>query len=167
MSIFECFGIYWLVSSLVIAVSAPLLLTVNLIGRKMVKQRGVPADVGGEPGFAIRNARSAELIQVPWEGATTMANLFGQSCKKHSSNKFLGTRKIISREFLVGSDGREFEKLHLGKYEWETYEQTLERACNFASGLVRFGHQSDSRVTIFSDSRAEWLIAFQVAFPRR
>uniref|UniRef100_A0A7N0TBT4 AMP-dependent synthetase/ligase domain-containing protein n=1 Tax=Kalanchoe fedtschenkoi TaxID=63787 RepID=A0A7N0TBT4_KALFE len=129
----------------------------------MVKQRGVPADVGGEPGFAIRNARSAELIQVPWEGSTTMANLFGQSCKKYSSNKFLGTRKIISREFLAGSDGREFEKLHLGEYEWETW-QTLERACNFASGLVRFGHQSDSRVAIFSDTRAEWLIAFQGCF---
>uniref|UniRef100_A0A7N0TK19 AMP-dependent synthetase/ligase domain-containing protein n=1 Tax=Kalanchoe fedtschenkoi TaxID=63787 RepID=A0A7N0TK19_KALFE len=93
-----------------------------------------------------------------------MANLFGQSCKKHSSNKFLGTRKIISREFLAGSDGREFEKLHLGEYEWETYGQTLERACNFASGLVRFGHQSDSRVAIFSDTRAEWLIAFQGCF---
>lgn len=130
--------------------------------KKKVKKRGVPADVGGEPGYAIRNARFDELIQEPWEGATTVANLFEQSCKKHSSNKFLGTRKVVSRDFVTSSDGRKFEKLHMGDYEWETYGQVFERACDFASGLIIFGHRSHSRVAIFSDTRAEWLIAFQV-----
>uniref|UniRef100_A0A7N0RCK5 AMP-dependent synthetase/ligase domain-containing protein n=1 Tax=Kalanchoe fedtschenkoi TaxID=63787 RepID=A0A7N0RCK5_KALFE len=164
MSMLECFETYGLVGSIVIAVSVPLLLSIALLGRKKVKKRGVPADVGGEPGFAIRNAKCTELIQVPWEGATTMASLFEQSCEKHSSNKFLGTRKIVGREFVAASDGRKFEKLHLGEYEWETYGQAFERACNFASGLVRFGHQSDGRIAIFSDTRAEWLIAFQGSF---
>ncbi|CAM8888073.1 unnamed protein product [Rhodiola kirilowii] len=164
MSIIECFETYGLVGSIVIAVAVPLLLSITLLGKKKVKQRGAPADVGGEPGFAVRNARFDELIQVPWEGATTLANMFEQSCKKNSSNKFLGTRKVISREFVAANDGRKFEKLHLGDYEWETYGQTFERACDFASGLINFGHQSDSRIAIFSDTRAEWLIAFQGSF---
>ena len=36
------------------------------------------------------------------------------------------------------------------------------RVCNFASGLIRLGHDVDSRVAIFSETRAEWLIALQV-----
>ncbi|GFZ05368.1 AMP-dependent synthetase and ligase family protein [Actinidia rufa] len=117
--------------------------------------------VSGEAGLAIRNARSAKLVDVPWEGATTMAALFEQSCKKHSRERFLGTRKLISRDFVTASDGRKFEKLHLGEYQWETYGQVFDRACNFASGLVKLGHDVDTRVAIFSETRAEWLIAFQ------
>ncbi|CAL5421761.1 unnamed protein product [Camellia sinensis] len=71
-----------------------------------VKQRGVPVQVGGEAGLAIRNGRSAKLIEVPWEGATTIAALFEQSCKKNSHERFLGTRKLIKRDFVTASDGR-------------------------------------------------------------
>ncbi|KAH7844274.1 hypothetical protein Vadar_026290 [Vaccinium darrowii] len=112
----------------------------------------------------MRNARSEKLIEVPWEGATTLAALFEQSCKKHSRQRFLGTRKLISREFVTASDGRKFEKLHLGEYQWETYGEAFDRACNFASGLIQLGHDVNTRAAIFSESRAEWLIAFQGCF---
>jgi hypothetical protein len=36
--------------------------------------------------------------------------------------------------------------------------------CNFASGLIKLGHDLDSRAAIFSDTRAEWFIALQVVF---
>ncbi|OWM76800.1 hypothetical protein CDL15_Pgr021192 [Punica granatum] len=134
------------------------------MGKKKTKQRGVPVQVGGEPGYAVRNMRFSELIEVPWKGATTMASLFEQSCRKHSQQKFLGTRKLISKEFVTASDGRKFEKLHLGDYNWITYGETFDRACNFASGLVRLGHNVDSRAAIFSDSHAEWFIALQGCF---
>ena len=62
--------------------------------------------VGGEAGLAIRNGRSAKLIEVPWEWATTIAALFEQSCKKNSHERFLGTRKLIKRDFVTASDGR-------------------------------------------------------------
>ncbi|KAL8101752.1 hypothetical protein AgCh_033591 [Apium graveolens] len=35
----------------------------------------------------------------------------------------LGTRKVISKEFIEDGRGRKFEKLHLGEYQWETYGQ--------------------------------------------
>ncbi|KAI7746729.1 hypothetical protein M8C21_011534 [Ambrosia artemisiifolia] len=112
----------------------------------------------------MRNVRSKKLVDVPWEGATTMAALFEQSCKKHSQHKFLGTRKLIERSFVDGSGGRKFEKLHLGEYQWETYGQVFERVCHFSSGLIHLGHDPDTRIAIFSDTRAEWLIAFQGCF---
>lgn len=147
--------------ALLVAIAIPILLSTMFLGKKKVKQRGVPIQVGGEAGYAIRNSKSRELVEVPWKGATTMAALFEQSCKKHSRQRFLGTRKLISKETVTAGDGRKFEKVHLGDYEWITYREAFDRACNFASGLVRLGHNVDSRAAIFADTRAEWFIAFQ------
>lgn len=153
------------VAAVIVAIAVPLVLSSMFMGKnKKAKQRGVPVEVGGEPGFAMRNARSSKLVEVPWEGATTMAALFEQSCKKHSQHRFLGTRKIVERDFITGSDGRKFEKLHLGEYQWETYGKTFERVSNFASGLIHLGHDPETRIAIFSDTRAEWFIAFQGCF---
>ncbi|KAG6750166.1 hypothetical protein POTOM_047252 [Populus tomentosa] len=161
-SVGKGYGTYGVVAAAAILI--PILLSTIFMGKKKVKQRGVPVEVGGEAGYAVRNARHAELVEVPWKGATTMAALFEQSCRKHSPERFLGTRKLISKEFVTASDGRKFEKLHLGDYEWQTYGQVFDRVCNFASGLIMLGHNEDTRAAIFADTRAEWLIAFQGCF---
>lgn len=163
-SVWKSYGGYGIVAAVLIGLLIPVLCSTLFIGRKRGKHRGVPVEVGGEAGYAMRNARATELIEVPWKGATTMAALFEQSCKKNSQNQFLGTRKLINSEFITASDGRKFEKLHLGDYEWQTYAEVFDRACNFASGLVQLGHNVDSRAAIFSETRAEWFIALQVAF---
>lgn len=62
----------------------------------------------------------------------------------------------------MSADGRSFEKLHLGEYEWLTYGKTLEAVCSFASGLAQLGHKRGERVAIFADTREEWFIALQV-----
>lgn len=164
LSVWKDYGVYGIVGAVVVGILIPIVLSSVFMGKKKEKQRGVPVEVGGEAGYAVRNAQASELVEVPWEGATTMAALFEQSCKKNSQYNFLGTRKLISREFIPASDGRKFEKLHLGDYEWQTYGEIFDRACNFASGLVRLGHNLDSRAAIFSDTRPEWFIALQVAF---
>ncbi|KAL2944255.1 Long chain acyl-CoA synthetase 8 [Bienertia sinuspersici] len=150
-----------------LAILAFILVTSSLIStiimRKNNKQRGVVVKVGGETGLAMRNARFDQLLEVPWEGATTIANLFEQACLKHENRRFLGTRKLIEAEAIEVEDGsgRLFEKLHLGEYQWETYAQVFDRVCNFASGLVVNGHHVDSGVAIFADTKAEWFIALQ------
>lgn len=162
VSLFKDQGSFGVVAVVVIAMIVPLFLSVVRMGKKKAKQRGVPVKAGGEAGLAMRNAKSARLIEVPWEGATTMTALFEKSCRKHSSKHCLGTRKLVSRDFVTAKDGRKFEKLHLGEYQWESYGQVFDRACNFASGLISLGHDVDTRAAIFAESRAEWLIAFQV-----
>ncbi|KAL9277737.1 hypothetical protein ACSQ67_025001 [Phaseolus vulgaris] len=151
-------------AAIVISILVPVLFSALFFAKKKGKIRGVPVEVSGEAGFAIRNARKTELVEVPWKGAPTMAHLFEQSCDKYTRNQFLGTRKLIQREFVSSSDGRKFEKVHLGDYEWETYGEVFARVSNFASGLLKLGHLIDSRVAIFSDTRAEWLIALQGCF---
>ncbi|KAF8007411.1 hypothetical protein BT93_K1425 [Corymbia citriodora subsp. variegata] len=164
LSVWKSYGPRGALGALLVAIAIPILLSTMLLGKKKVKQRGVPVVVGGEAGYAVRNSRSPELVEVPWKGATTMAALFEQCCKKYSQQRFLGTRKLISKEIVTAGDGRKFEKLHLGDYEWLTYHEAFDRACNFASGLVRLGHNVDTRAAIFADTRAEWFIAFQGFF---
>ncbi|WVZ95214.1 hypothetical protein U9M48_041008 [Paspalum notatum var. saurae] len=156
------YGLSGVAVALLLAVAIPVLLS-SLFGKKM-KKRAVVADVGGDAGLTMRNSRFSDLVQVPWEGATTMAALFEMASKKYSRHKCLGTRKLINREFIESSDGRKFEKLHLGEYEWDTYAEAFYRACNFASGLIKMGHRLDSHAAIFSDTRAEWIIAAQGCF---
>ncbi|KAI6673466.1 hypothetical protein NL676_001372 [Syzygium grande] len=156
LSVWKSYGPRGALGALLVAIAIPILLSTMLLGKKKVKQRGVPVVVGGEAGYAIRNSRSPELVEVPWKGATTMAALFEQACKKHSRQRCLGTRKLISKEIVTAGDGRKFENLHLGDYEWITYREAFDRACDFASGLVSLGHNVDSRAAIFADTRAEW-----------
>ncbi|KAK1567407.1 hypothetical protein Q3G72_011852 [Acer saccharum] len=154
-------GTYGTVGAAVVAILIPILLSVVLMGKKKGKLRGVPIEVGGEAGYAVRNGQISEMVEVPWKRATTMAALFEQSCKAHPRDRFLGTRKLINKELVTASDGRKFEKVHLGDYEWQTYGEVLDRASHFASGLVKLGHDVETRAAIFSDTWAEWLIALQ------
>lgn len=162
LSVWKSYGAYGILGAVIISIIIPILLSAMFMGKTKGKQRGVPVEVGGEAGYAVRNAQVTDLVEVPWQGATTMAALFEQSCKKNSQNRYLGTRKLISKEFITASDGRKFEKVHLGDYEWQTYGDVFGRVCNFASGLVRLGHNLDSRAAIFSETRAEWFMALQV-----
>ncbi|KAK6775684.1 hypothetical protein RDI58_026685 [Solanum bulbocastanum] len=150
----------------VAGVLVPLVVTILLQNRRSRKKRGLPADVGGEPGYAIRNSRFNAPVETAWDGITTLAELFEYSCKKHYHKKLLGTRKLLFREMEVSADGRSFEKLHLGDYEWLSYGQAFEIVCNFSSGLALLGHQREERVAIFADTCEEWLMALQSCFRR-
>ncbi|PQM37518.1 long chain acyl-CoA synthetase 9 chloroplastic [Prunus yedoensis var. nudiflora] len=144
----------------------PLVLTLILHKSKKATKRGLPVNVGGEPGFTIRNRRFTSPVETLWEGISTLAELFEQSSKRFQDRRFLGTRALISREVEVSKDGRSFEKLHLGDYEWLTYGKAFEVVRNFASGLAQLGHKKEERVAIFADTREEWFIALQGCFRR-
>uniref|UniRef100_A0A2P2JA64 AMP-dependent synthetase/ligase domain-containing protein n=1 Tax=Rhizophora mucronata TaxID=61149 RepID=A0A2P2JA64_RHIMU len=153
-------------SAYIIGAIVPLVVTLLLRKKKNGKKRGVPVDIGGEPGYAIRNSQFPAPLQTVWEGVSTLAELFEHACKRHGDKFLLGTRPLISREIEVTEDGKSFEKLHLADYEWLTYERAFESVCNFASGLAQLGHKREERVAIFADTRAEWFIALQGCFRR-
>ncbi|CAN6479747.1 unnamed protein product [Victoria cruziana] len=133
-------------------------------GSKKHRQRGVQVDVGGDPGFTVRSARFPSLVEFPWEGGTSLAILFEQSCQKHANKPFLGTRNVIEKETTTSSDGRTFEKLKLSDYKWLSFTETFQHASDFASGLINLGHDRNDRVAIFAETRAEWFISLQGCF---
>ncbi|KAF9608409.1 hypothetical protein IFM89_009775 [Coptis chinensis] len=149
-----------------LGIFAPIVMSILFRNAKNGKKRGLPVEVDGEPGYAIRNYRFLKPVESAWEGITTLAELFEQSCKLYPSKHLLGTRELIAREVEVSEDGRSFEKFHLGNYEWLSYGEAFEAVCGFSSGLVQLGHGKEERVAIFADTRAEWLIALQGCFRR-
>ena len=130
--------------------------------RRIRLQATTVENAGGEDGLTKRNARFRDLVETPWDGADTLAALFEQACAQHSGNRFLGTRVVLKREMEEAEDGRRFEKVTLGHYEWTTYAQAFLRASDFASGLVALGHARLERVAIFAETRPEWFLALQV-----
>lgn len=151
-----------MMSPYLIGVVLPFLFSFVLRNKNNGKKRGLPVEVGGEPGYAIRNRRFTSPVETAWEGISTLAQLFEDSCDKNRTNKLLGTRELIEREVQKSEDGRSFEKLHLGSYEWLSYGEAFEIVDNFSSGLVKLGHQKGERVAIFADTQAEWFLALQV-----
>eukprot|EP01018_Ginkgo_biloba_P011176 Gb_21774 [translate_table: standard] len=151
-------------SALFVGILVPLLFSFVCRNMKRRKERGVPMKAGGDPGFTIRNSQFPTLLEVPFEGASTLAALFEQSCKQHRHMQLLGSRRLISRRIEFSEDGKPCEKLHLGDYAWLTYGEAFERACNFASGLIQLGHKRGERAAIFAETRAEWQIALQGCF---
>lgn len=149
-------------------VVVPVVVTSYLLGERRKKKKRIQhqattvANAGGEAGLTKRNARFQELLETPRAGADTLAALFEQACAQYSGNRFLGSRVVLKRETEVAEDGRRFEKVALGHYEWTTYAQAFLRASDFASGLVALGHGRGERVAIFAETRPEWFLALQV-----
>ena len=125
-------------------------------------ERGVAVEVGGEAGVTKRHHRFPKFPETPWEGAVTLAALFEQACERYKARAAFGTRKFIAKESEINADGRSFEKLTLGSYEWISFEEGFKQACNFASGLVALGHAKGERCAIFAETRADWFISLQV-----
>ncbi|KAJ1697817.1 hypothetical protein LUZ63_006329 [Rhynchospora breviuscula] len=163
-SFFKEQGLLGIFAALLLPIAVSLVLPFKKSLKNKQKKRGVITNTGGELGLAMRNIKFDSLIHEPWSGASTIASLFEQSCAKFSKHPYLGTRRLISREVIDSKDGRKFEKLHLGEYEWENYGTVFNRVCDFASGIVQIGHDLNSHVAIFSDTRAEWLITSQGCF---
>lgn len=149
-----------------VSLLVPLLFSYIIRNRKKGKLRGVPAEVDEDGAIVMRSYHFPSPVEMPFEGASTLAYLFEKSCKKHGYVPLLGSRKLISKETEVTPEGRSFEKLHLGNYDWINYARAFERACNFASGLVELGHERGERAAIFAETRAEWLIALHGCFRR-
>lgn len=147
----------------IFGVVVPLLVTLIIRNNSNPKRRrGVPVEVGGEPGLAIRNRRFEAPVQSAWEGVATLAELFEEACKTHAERLLLGTRGVLQREVETGQDGRSFEKLHLGDYDWLSYDRVFDVVSGFASGLTYIGHVREERAAIFADTRQEWFMALQV-----
>ncbi|KAL0847165.1 hypothetical protein Bca101_020411 [Brassica carinata] len=128
-------------------VIVPLALTLLVRNAKKDEKRGVMTSV------------ESQVIPLGTTGSKILSALTGKTSPLSQSS-------LRSRARTTATDGKVFEKLHLGDCEWKTFRQTLEAVCSFASGLVQIGHKSEERVAILADTREEWFIALQGCFMR-
>lgn len=99
-------------------------------------------------------------------GKDTLDKLFQHAVQRFGDSDCLGTRDLLSEENEVQPSGKVFKKVILGQYRWLSYLQVDMISSQFSSGLAALGLQPKSKVAIFCETRAEWMIAAQACFRR-
>lgn len=85
--------------------------------------------------------------------------MFKYAVSLHAAKICLGTRQILGEEDELQPNGRVFKKYKMGDYQWLNYAQVNEKASHFGRGVRELGIKPKDRVVVFSETRAEWMIA--------
>ncbi|KAF7651245.1 hypothetical protein LDENG_00113540 [Lucifuga dentata] len=104
------------------------------------------------------------LVTTLYPGMDTLDKVFQHAALRFPHRDCLGTREVISEEDEQQSNGKVFKKVVLGEYRWLTYEETLSAASRLGGGLLSLGQRPKSKIAIFCETRAEWIIAAQACF---
>ena len=83
---------------------------------------------------------------------------------KFASRNCLGTREVLRSENEIQANGRVFNKVILGNYNWLTFDEVIRKSEMFGCGLMALGQKPRENVVIFADTKAEWMIAAQGCF---
>ena len=95
----------------------------------------------------------------------TVTKAFNYAVQKYQDKDCLGTRQVLGEEDEVQKNGKVFKKLALGDYEWMTYNMVHASALSFGAGLrFHLGQKPKSLITIYSETRAEWMMSCLGAF---
>ena len=62
------------------------------------------------------------------------------------------------------ANGKIFKKLNLGEYEWITYKEGHQISTRFGSGLIKLGQEPKQPISIYSETKQEWLLSALGAF---
>jgi len=114
-----------------------------------------------------RNVNFRDLFVIPADGSTTVFEMFEITTRKFGSRKALGSRplvKIVEESKIINGQEKKWQFYQLGEYNWLTYDQAFERACQFGCGLLTLGLKSGGRLAIVEETRQEWTLAAQGSF---
>jgi long-chain acyl-CoA synthetase len=119
-----------------------------------------------EGGVTFRSLTPISKLHIELERGKydTLDKVFTYAINKNGAKKCLGTREVIDEEEEVQPNGRVFKKHVLGEYLWKSYNEINILNTKFSRGLRELGLEPKSRVCIFAETRAEWLIAAMAAF---
>jgi len=91
------------------------------------------------------------------EGVRTLPDVLRYGVKMYGDNDFLGTRTVQARNF-EDRNGKNFEKLSLGQYDWKSYVDVQKESEAVGCFLRKMNLKQGDRVAIFAETRAEWFI---------
>ncbi|XP_059098131.1 fatty acid CoA ligase Acsl3-like [Tigriopus californicus] len=113
-----------------------------------------------------RDKGASEIYQeiIVRNGVDTVSKAFNYSVKKFGQKECLGIREVHGIEDEVQQNGKVFQKLSLGDYQWLSYNEVQTQAHAFGRGLRDLGLKPGSKISMFAETRAEWMIACLGAF---
>ena len=106
------------------------------------------------------NKKRSDLHQaIRNENVDTIEKLIEFAVDRYGEKRMLGTRQLLGEENELQSNGTMFTKYALGNYCWKTYNEVYTEVRSFGRGLRSLGFNNMMNVAIFSETRAEWMIA--------
>ncbi|KAL3125352.1 hypothetical protein niasHT_000942 [Heterodera trifolii] len=122
--------------------------------------------VDGKPTSSWRHVDTigTALYTELFEDCPTLGKIWDKAAQLHCGHNCMGTRDILNVIEEQQPDGKAFQKLALGKYNWMNYEHVDEVIVEVASGLSNLGIVQGQKVVIFSETRKEWMISAIACF---
>lgn len=76
----------------------------------------------------------------------------------------MGWREVQQAFEEKQSDGRSFQKLILGEYNWLDYTEVDDRITSIACGLTSLGITKENKIIIYAETRKEWMMTAIACF---
>uniref|UniRef100_A0A0K0G178 long-chain-fatty-acid--CoA ligase n=1 Tax=Strongyloides venezuelensis TaxID=75913 RepID=A0A0K0G178_STRVS len=105
-----------------------------------------------------------DLRCLMFDECDTVAKVWNRAVKKYTKKPAMGTRTVEEVINEKQSDGRDFQKIRQGPYEYITFEECDEIVKNIEKGFKKLGVNKGSRVIIYAETRKEWLLTALACF---
>ncbi|PAV90113.1 hypothetical protein WR25_05731 [Diploscapter pachys] len=101
-------------------------------------------------------------------GKNTLDKYWRHTVELYDEAPCLGTRQLLQVHEDKQENGRVFEKWEMGEYVWESYREVESHVQRLAAGFKDLVKESpDSKVVIFAETRAHWVITALSCFRAR
>uniref|UniRef100_A0A914DF01 long-chain-fatty-acid--CoA ligase n=1 Tax=Acrobeloides nanus TaxID=290746 RepID=A0A914DF01_9BILA len=106
--------------------------------------------------------RHVEVIDKPlqdliFSNCPTLGEMWDEAVDRYSDSLCMGRRGVKEVFEEVQKDGRKFQKLILGDYEWIDYAEADEQIASIAQALKILGLKKGTHIVIYAETRMEWL----------
>lgn len=129
------------------------------------KERAVKVCLEGDEIRYRSSAKSHSICREMEErGVDTVEKMFNFLHSKYATMPCIGSRQILSVDQEKSDSGKLMKKYNMGDYTWLTYNQMFNRALNFGRGIKELGYETGTKIVMFADTRADWLIAAHGCF---
>lgn len=123
-------------------------------------------NVGGKENVIYRNVDviGKDLRSIMFEDCDTIPKIWNRAVKKYGKKPAMGTRIVEEVINEKQSDGRDFQKIKQGPYEFLTYEECDKIIKDIEKGFKKLGIKKGDRVIIYAETRKEWFLTALACF---
>ncbi|CAD5215880.1 unnamed protein product [Bursaphelenchus okinawaensis] len=97
-----------------------------------------------------------DLVSNVYNGCATLGEIWDKNVREYGPLNCMGTRQLLDGE-EVQKDGKVFQQLTLGQYDFETFSAVHSKVERVSKGLDSLGLKKGEHVIIFAETRAEWM----------
>uniref|UniRef100_A0A7E4VH34 long-chain-fatty-acid--CoA ligase n=1 Tax=Panagrellus redivivus TaxID=6233 RepID=A0A7E4VH34_PANRE len=124
--------------------------------------------VEGDPSAPWRHVDTIDkpLYSRIFPDCHTLGAVWDRAAQLHEDSLCLGSRDVVQVFEEAQSDGRTFQKLILGEYQWLDYTKVDKQIAQIGLGLIALNIKQGDKVVIYAETRKEWLMTAIACFKR-